>query len=190
VKTPKYIRYLCVDTERELHQWVTGIRVAKSGRQLYENYRCIEEEITHADIDILTSKRFSGVNNVPPNTLAIMTSNLTVHSDLKSPVRTPSSENKSFDSALSSGIASECSTGATSTSSLGQRGSAGSRLNVIAAESEVTPVNTLDRSASVCPSTSSSSGCLSDRSSNASFQVWKQMLTSIKYIVRLLKSIF
>jgi len=38
-------------------------------------------------------------------------------------------------------------------------------------ENEVTPVNTLNRSGSVCPSTSSSSGCLSDRSSNASFQV-------------------
>jgi hypothetical protein len=43
---------------------------------LFENYRCIEEEITHADIDILTSKRFSGVNNVPPNTLNIISNTL------------------------------------------------------------------------------------------------------------------
>ena len=62
-------RYLCVDTEMEMHQWVTGIRVAKSGKQLFTNYRAIEEEITHADIDILTSKRFSV--NSPPNSLAI-----------------------------------------------------------------------------------------------------------------------
>ena len=53
----------------EMHQWVTGIRVAKSGKQLFTNYRAIEEEITHADIDILTSKRFSV--NSPPNSLAI-----------------------------------------------------------------------------------------------------------------------
>ena len=53
----------------EMHQWVTGIRVAKSGKQLFTNYRAIEEEITHADIDILTSKRFSV--NSPPNSIAI-----------------------------------------------------------------------------------------------------------------------
>ena len=57
-----------MDTERELHQWVTGIRIAKNGRQLFDNYRAIEEEITHADIDILTSKRYS-VNS--PNTLQV-----------------------------------------------------------------------------------------------------------------------
>ena len=59
-KTPKYIRYLCVESEKELHKWVTAIRVAKNGRNLYNNYRSIVEEIAHADIDILTSKRFSG----------------------------------------------------------------------------------------------------------------------------------
>ena len=87
----------------EMHQWVTGIRVAKSGKQLFTNYRSIEEDITHADIDILTSKRFS-VNS--PNTLQINGQNNTKSSS--SPARTPnsSSENKSLDSALSSGIVS------------------------------------------------------------------------------------
>ena len=103
-KSPKYIRYLCVDTEMEMHQWVTGIRVAKNGKQLFTNYRSIEEDITHADIDILTSKRFS-VNS--PNTLQINGQTNTKISN-SSPARTPnsSSENKSLDSALSSGIVS------------------------------------------------------------------------------------
>ena len=101
-----------------------------------------------------------------------MSSNLGGGSEPKSPARTPSSENKSFDSALSSGIASECcSSSTTATSS--NRGSSGSNFNVIGPvpENEVTPVNTLQRSGSVCPSTSSSSGCLSDRSSNTSFNI-------------------
>jgi hypothetical protein len=51
---------LCVESEQELHKWVTAIRIAKNGRNLYTNYRSIVEEIAHADIDILTSKRFSG----------------------------------------------------------------------------------------------------------------------------------
>ena len=62
-KTPKYIRYLCVESEQELHKWVTAIRIAKNGRHLYTNYRSVVEEIAHADIDILTSKRFSGAES-------------------------------------------------------------------------------------------------------------------------------
>ena len=148
-KSPKYIRYLCVDTERELHQWVTGIRIAKNGRQLFDNYRAIEEEITHADIDILTSKRYS-VNS--PNTLQIKqqhqqptspmnnatTANLS--SGPSSPARTPSSsENKSLDSALSSGIVSDMS--ASSTASV----TTTDAVESAASESESTPVNTIER---------------------------------------------
>jgi len=154
-KTPKYTRYLCVDTEMEMHQWVTGIRVAKNGKQLFSNYRSIEEEITHADIDILTSKRFSV--NSPPNSLPIQQAKAS--NGLTSPARTPSSENKSLDSALSSGIVSDISN------------SASRELPDII---ETTPVNTIERnsgqlrrSMSKTSSTSSSSGCLSDRCSSS-----------------------
>ncbi len=168
-KAPKYIRYLCVDTERELHRWVTGIRVAKCGRKMYDNYRAIEEEITHADIDILTSKRLS-VNS--PNSLAISSGNTSGNSNGNanggSPARTPSSENKSLDSALSSGIISDVSCASpTPFPGIAEESS-----------SENTPVNTMDRSHNhnssrggslsrdSKSSSSSSSGCLSDRSSS------------------------
>ena len=36
-----------------------GIRVAKYGKQLYENYRGIVEEMAHDDLDQLASSRFS-----------------------------------------------------------------------------------------------------------------------------------
>jgi hypothetical protein len=61
-KNPKYIRYLCADSELELNKWVTGIRLAKYGRTLYENYRSIIEEMAHEDIDRLASARLSSVN--------------------------------------------------------------------------------------------------------------------------------
>ncbi|XP_033615396.1 amyloid beta A4 precursor protein-binding family B member 1-interacting protein [Fukomys damarensis] len=38
-KESQYIKYLCCDDARTLHQWVTGIRVAKYGKTLYENYQ-------------------------------------------------------------------------------------------------------------------------------------------------------
>uniref|UniRef100_A0A7M4EP06 Amyloid beta A4 precursor protein-binding family B member 1-interacting protein n=1 Tax=Crocodylus porosus TaxID=8502 RepID=A0A7M4EP06_CROPO len=37
-KESQYIKYLCCDDQWTLHQWVTGIRIAKYGKTLYDNY--------------------------------------------------------------------------------------------------------------------------------------------------------
>ena len=107
-KNPKYIRYLCVDSQKELHQWVTGIRMAKNGKNLHDNYRGLVDEMTHADIDILVGKRGStnsAVCLVGPAKAESCATNLNLQ--LSSPAISPLSENKSFDSALSSGIRSD-----------------------------------------------------------------------------------
>ena len=59
---------MCADTEQELNKWVTGIRVAKYGKQLFTNYRGIVEEMAHDDLDQLASSRFSA----DPITLAVV----------------------------------------------------------------------------------------------------------------------
>ncbi|KFU96655.1 Amyloid beta A4 precursor protein-binding family B member 1-interacting protein, partial [Chaetura pelagica] len=38
-KESHYIKYLCCDDQATLHQWVTGIRIAKYGKMLYDNYK-------------------------------------------------------------------------------------------------------------------------------------------------------
>ncbi|XP_021096166.1 amyloid beta A4 precursor protein-binding family B member 1-interacting protein isoform X2 [Heterocephalus glaber] len=38
-KESQYIKYLCCDDARTLNQWVTGIRIAKYGKTLHENYQ-------------------------------------------------------------------------------------------------------------------------------------------------------
>ncbi|MFT7818153.1 ras-associated and pleckstrin homology domains-containing protein 1 [Arapaima gigas] len=38
-KKSQYIKYLCCDDVRTLHQWVNGIRIAKYGKQLYVNFQ-------------------------------------------------------------------------------------------------------------------------------------------------------
>ncbi|KGL97438.1 Ras-associated and pleckstrin homology domains-containing protein 1 [Charadrius vociferus] len=38
-KKSQYIKYLCCDDVRTLHQWINGIRIAKYGKQLYMNYQ-------------------------------------------------------------------------------------------------------------------------------------------------------
>ena len=37
-KSPKHIKYLCADSEDELRLWVNGIRMAKYGRTLVDNF--------------------------------------------------------------------------------------------------------------------------------------------------------
>ncbi|XP_034257806.1 amyloid beta A4 precursor protein-binding family B member 1-interacting protein isoform X1 [Pantherophis guttatus] len=37
-KESQYIKYLCCDDKQALHHWVTGIRIAKYGKALYDNY--------------------------------------------------------------------------------------------------------------------------------------------------------
>ncbi|XP_074430529.1 amyloid beta A4 precursor protein-binding family B member 1-interacting protein isoform X2 [Larus michahellis] len=39
-KESQYIKYLCCDDQATLHQWVTGIRIAKYGKTLFDNYKC------------------------------------------------------------------------------------------------------------------------------------------------------
>ena len=133
--------------------------MAKNGRSLFDNYRGIVEEITHADIDILTAKRFS-VNS---------SNGLKRPSEEPQQMLTPSSENKSLASALSSGIESDMSHGSGKIieDSTVERESTGSeRLS----SSGQTPVGTLERGLSLRRSfsrssrSSSSSGCLSDKS--------------------------
>ena len=173
-KNPKYIKYMCVDTQRELHQWVTGIRIAKNGKSLFDNYRGIVEEITHADIDILTSKRFS-VNSTNGLQIPQNSGDKNGGEGIQSPARTPSSENKSLASALSSGIESDMS----STSYKNGQNALLDGLNQIVEDthtepldrvSGLTPVGTLERSFKLRRSfsrssrSSSSSGCLSDKS--------------------------
>jgi len=155
-KNPKYIRYLCVDTQKELHQWVTGIRMAKNGQHLHENYRGLVDEITHADIDLLMGKRGSTNSAMclvgPPKAESCAT-NLNLHSPAISPI----SENKSFDSALSSGIRSDhfLETFPSSTSDLAKFDL---RVNECHVSSPASGMQTLRR-------TSKSSSSLSDKSS-------------------------
>ncbi|KAF3836270.1 hypothetical protein F7725_028828 [Dissostichus mawsoni] len=43
-KESQYIKYLCCDDENSMNLWVTGIRIAKYGKSLYENYKTAERK--------------------------------------------------------------------------------------------------------------------------------------------------
>ncbi|XP_063847784.1 abnormal cell migration protein 10-like isoform X3 [Scylla paramamosain] len=151
-KSSKYIKYLCSEDPETLSQWVMGIRIAKSGRRLLENYRALVEDLAQEDIDMLASSRSFSIASMAggggggggPGGGGGGGSHGT------SQATTPSSESRSLDSCLAPSLAD----GDDDASS-----SAGS-------SSQDTPVNTLGRRTDGphSGSSSSSSGCLSERS--------------------------
>ncbi|KAI9552132.1 Ras-associated and pleckstrin-like proteiny domains-containing protein 1 [Daphnia sinensis] len=56
-RSSKYIKYLCAEDEKTLARWVMGIRIAKHGRALLDNYRSLVEELAQEDLDQLANAR-------------------------------------------------------------------------------------------------------------------------------------
>ena len=96
-KNSKYIKYLCADSERELRLWTTGIRIAKYGRQLKDNYDNIMRDIVEADLDSLANRRSFSVCSMarsiqlsplsPVNTSAPIGNGCAVRDVMDRPVR-------------------------------------------------------------------------------------------------------
>uniref|UniRef100_A0A8C8YDX0 Amyloid beta A4 precursor protein-binding family B member 1-interacting protein n=1 Tax=Panthera leo TaxID=9689 RepID=A0A8C8YDX0_PANLE len=60
-KESQYIKYLCCDDARTLNQWVMGIRIAKYGKTLYDNYQRALERA-----GLASRTNLSTVSAVPP----------------------------------------------------------------------------------------------------------------------------
>ncbi|XP_076223729.1 uncharacterized protein LOC116430995 isoform X2 [Nomia melanderi] len=77
-KSTKYIKFLCADDNASLERWIVGIRVAKYGRQLMENYRTLVDELAQEDLDMLAHARSCSVSSIavpPQNQTQYNTSN-------------------------------------------------------------------------------------------------------------------
>lgn len=137
-KSPKFIKYLCAEDERTMARWIMGIRIAKHGRALLDNYRALVEELAQEDLDQLASARSFSLASVTAN----------------GPITaSPNSSN------AESSLADESSS-STPVNTL-EHGAA----NFGAANGSIRSLSRQD-SLKSRTSTSSSSGCLSERSSN------------------------
>lgn len=76
-KSTKYIKFLCAEDNVALERWMVGIRVAKYGRQLMENYRTLVDELAQEDLDLLAHARSCSVSSIatPPNQTQYNTTN-------------------------------------------------------------------------------------------------------------------
>ncbi|XP_071538756.1 uncharacterized protein pico isoform X2 [Panulirus ornatus] len=155
-KSSKYIKYLCAEDPRTLSQWVMGIRIAKNGRRLLDNYRALVEDLAQEDIDMLASSRSFSIASMAGQ------SGVGGGSHGASQATTPSSESRSLDSCLAPSL--------TPSVADGEEGGEDAQSSA-GSSSQDTPVNTLGRppvwrqDSLKSGSSSSSSGCLSERSS-------------------------
>ena len=63
-KCTKYIKYLCAEDQSTLDRWIIGIRIAKHGRQLMDNYRVLVDELAQEDLDLLAHARSCSVSSI------------------------------------------------------------------------------------------------------------------------------
>ena len=88
-KSSKYIKYICCENQNDLKRWFNGIRVAKFGKQLYENYKKILEliEISRLSgrIPLVNNRRLSASmsSQRPRSSYSLMTNvnNITNNND-------------------------------------------------------------------------------------------------------------
>ncbi|XP_014481602.1 PREDICTED: amyloid beta A4 precursor protein-binding family B member 1-interacting protein isoform X1 [Dinoponera quadriceps] len=76
-KSTKYIKFLCAEDNASLERWMVGIRVAKYGRQLMDNYRALVDELAQEDLDLLAHARSCSVSSIaaPANQTQYNTTN-------------------------------------------------------------------------------------------------------------------
>jgi hypothetical protein len=63
-KSTKYIKYLCAEDRQSLERWMVGMRIAKYGKQLMENYRALIDELAQEDLDMLAHARSCSVSSI------------------------------------------------------------------------------------------------------------------------------
>ncbi|KAJ8683746.1 hypothetical protein QAD02_019538 [Eretmocerus hayati] len=76
-KSTKYIKFLCAEDAASLERWMCGIRVAKYGPKIMENYRTLVDELAQEDLDLLAHARSCSISSIPPVTPAVTQYNTT-----------------------------------------------------------------------------------------------------------------
>ncbi|XP_063932159.1 amyloid beta A4 precursor protein-binding family B member 1-interacting protein-like isoform X2 [Zophobas morio] len=63
-KSTKFIKYLCAEDQQSLERWMVGMRIAKYGKQLVDNYRALMDELAQEDLDMLAHARSCSVSSI------------------------------------------------------------------------------------------------------------------------------
>lgn len=70
-KTTKQLKILCADDGETLEKWILAIRIAKYGKQLWQSYKALREDLARDDFDEMTTQRSGSINSFSESTLVI-----------------------------------------------------------------------------------------------------------------------
>ena len=94
-KSPKYIWYLCADTEESLNRWLTGIRIVKRKAKLLDNFKLLQEDMSPLQQKAPPEMEHPEENNRSDDGRESRARNNDI-------IYSPASESRSFDSGVSS----------------------------------------------------------------------------------------
>ncbi|XP_037914424.1 ras-associated and pleckstrin homology domains-containing protein 1 isoform X2 [Hermetia illucens] len=63
-KSCRYLKMLCAEDAETLEKWVTAIRIAKYGKQIYDNHKALIEDLTREELDKFSSARSSSIGSI------------------------------------------------------------------------------------------------------------------------------
>lgn len=63
-KNTKPLKILCADDAAGLAKWILAIRIAKYGKQLWQSFRALREELARDDFDQMSTRRSSSINSI------------------------------------------------------------------------------------------------------------------------------
>lgn len=108
-KSSKYIKFLCAEDAISLEKWMVGMRVAKHGRQLMENYRNLVDELAQEDLDALAHARSCSVSSIAvPLTGSNVSTPATTGSDISAGRHSRASSSSSSGCMSDGGAPSSC----------------------------------------------------------------------------------
>lgn len=102
-KTTKPLKVLCADDAETLQQWVLAIRIAKYGKQLWQSYKTLKEELARDDFDEISTRRSSSINSFAATQLDNENGRPLSRASSSSSSGCLSDENNGFDSEFTTG---------------------------------------------------------------------------------------
>lgn len=103
-KTTKPLKILCADDVETMERWILAIRVAKYGKQLWQSYRALKEELARDDFDEMATRRSSSINSFTGTHLDVTANGRPLsRASSSSSSGCLSDENNGFDSEFTTG---------------------------------------------------------------------------------------
>lgn len=106
-KSCRNLKMLCAEDSETLDKWVTAIRVAKYGKQIFDNHKSLIDNLAHEELDKFSSTRSSSIGSIL-SSVPSQCSNTSINISMNLNINVPSSASNGRLSRASSSSSSGC----------------------------------------------------------------------------------